>query len=193
MIANPTPNYLKGLSFPTPAQSQSTSHTVCYITVISITVNDLLASQLCTALMRIGTRMATGFDQYFSGLGLTQAQFRFLLAVWEEGGLEGIMPSSLAGHLLIERGTVSVLATALVKAGLIERRPGENRRSHRLALTAQGGALLQQSVPRAVTLADHTLAGLDAAHRLALRAALDTIEATLRDWTPPPKSQEEHS
>lgn len=141
--------------------------------------------------MRVGTKMATGFDQHFSGLGLTQAQFRFLLAVWEEGGPEGIMPSALAEHLLIERGTVSVLATALVNAGLLERRPGENRRSHRLALTAQGGALLQQAVPRAVALADHTLTGLDTAHRLSLRSALDTIEATLRDWTPPPDSQEE--
>ncbi|CAM3393000.1 HTH marR-type domain-containing protein [Deinococcus saxicola] len=147
-------------------------------------MDDLLASRLCTALMRVGTRMATGFDQHFGAVGLTQAQFRFLLAVWEEGGRQGVSPSVLARHLLIERGTVSVLASVLVKTGLIERLPGENRRSHLLVLTRRGGELLQSAVPRAVTLADHTLADLDPAQRLALRAALDTIETTLRNWTP---------
>ncbi len=146
---------------------------------------DLLTSRLCTALMRIGTRMATGFDQHFSTLGLSQAQFRFLLAVWEEGGPEGIAPSVLAEHLLVERATVSVLSTVLVDRGLIERRPGENRRSHRLALTAQGGALLQRAVPRAVSLADYTLATIDPAQLLALRDQLDLIEARLRAYTPP--------
>ena len=43
-------------------------------------------------LMRIGTRMATGFDQHFAELGITQAQFRILLAVWEQGGAAGIAP-----------------------------------------------------------------------------------------------------
>lgn len=181
------------VSRPRTKESQSQSHTVSLITIISITVDDLLTSRLCTALMRVGTKMATGFDQHFSALGLTQAQFRFLLAVWEEGGMEGIAPSVLAGHLLIERGTVSVLGNALVKLGLIERQPGENRRSHRLVLTAQGGELLRQSVPRAVTLADHTLAGLDPTQRLALQATLEIIETTLRAWTPPPETQEEPS
>lgn len=148
-------------------------------------MDDLLTSRLCTALMRIGTKMATGFDQHFAVLGLTQAQFRLLLAVWEEGGPEGIAPSVLAEHLLVERATISVLSTVLVDRGLIERRPGENRRSHKLALTAQGGALLQCAVPRAVRLADYTLANIDPAQLLALREQLDLIEARLRDYTPP--------
>ncbi|UQN09315.1 MarR family winged helix-turn-helix transcriptional regulator [Deinococcus sp. QL22] len=148
-------------------------------------MDDLLTSRLCTALMRIGTKMATGFDQHFAALGLTQAQFRFLLAVWEEGEPDGIMPSVLAEHLLVERATVSVLSTLLVNRGLIERRPGENRRSHRLALTAQGGALLQQAVPRAIHLADYTLATIEPAQLLALSDQLNLIEARLRDYTPP--------
>ncbi len=148
-------------------------------------MDDLLTSRLCTALMRIGTKMATGFDQHFAVLGLTQAQFRLLLAVWEEGGSEGIAPSVLAEHLLVERATISVLSTVLVDRGLIERRPGENRRSHKLALTAGGGDLLQRAVPRAISLADYTLATIDPAQLLALREQLDLIEARLRDFTPP--------
>jgi DNA-binding MarR family transcriptional regulator len=99
-----------------------------------------LASWICTALMRIGTRMATGFDQHFATLGITQAQFRILLAVWEEGGEEGIAPSALADYLLIERGTVSVLTDRLVRGGWLFRKQGESRRTYRLMLTDAGQA-----------------------------------------------------
>jgi hypothetical protein len=71
--------------------------------------------------------MATGFDQHFATLGITQSQFRVLLAVWEQGGSEGIAPSVLADHLLIERGTVSVLTNRMMEIGWLARRPGENR------------------------------------------------------------------
>ena len=86
---------------------------------------------------------------------------------------------------LLNSLTASVLSTVLVDRGLIERRPGENRRSHKLALTAEGGGLLQRTVPRAISLADYTLATIDPAQLLALREQLDLIEARLRDFTPP--------
>ena len=145
---------------------------------------ELLNARICTALMRLGTRMAVGFDQHFSSFGVTQAQFRLLLAVWEQGGEEGIAPSLLADHLLIERASVSVLAQGLVERGLLERRPGQNRRTHQLALTQTGGERLQQLIPRTVRFADQTLADLDATHLKRLRADLDQIEAKLRAPTP---------
>ena len=86
--------------------------------------DELLTSWVCTALMRIGTRMATGFDQHFAELGITQAQFRILLAVWELGGTDGIAPSVLANHLLIERGTISILTNRMIERGWLVRKPG---------------------------------------------------------------------
>jgi len=114
---------------------------------------------ICTAMMRVGTRMATVFDQHFADLGITQAQFRTLLAVWEAGAEEGISPSALAEHLLLERATVTVLTARLVERGLLSRRAGENRRTFRLVLTEEGQAVLQRVLPRAVALANRTLAG----------------------------------
>jgi DNA-binding MarR family transcriptional regulator len=90
--------------------------------------------------------MATGFDQHFADLGITQAQFRILLAVWEQGGAEGIAPSVLAHHLLIERGTISVLTNRMVERGWLARRPGENRRTFRLTLTQTGRQLLEKVI-----------------------------------------------
>jgi DNA-binding MarR family transcriptional regulator len=147
--------------------------------------DDSITSWVCTALMRIGTRMATGFDQHFAKLGITQAQFRILLAIWEQGGAEGVAPSTLADYLLIERGSVSVLTNRMVERGWLSRQPGENRRTYRLALTRAGNQLLHKVIPRAVGLADHTLSGISRDQLRQMRANLELIEATLRDSTPP--------
>jgi DNA-binding MarR family transcriptional regulator len=152
--------------------------------------NNLLTSWICTALMRIGTRMATGFDQHFAELGITQAQFRILLAVWEHGGAEGIAPSLLAHHLLIERGTISVLTNRMVERGWLARRPGENRRTFRLTLTPTSQELLEKVIPLAIELADHTLSGISPAHLGQLRTNLELIEAGLRGFSPIERPQE---
>jgi DNA-binding MarR family transcriptional regulator len=141
---------------------------------------ETLQAWICTAMMRIGTRMATGFDQHFAGFGITQAQFRLLLAVLSEGGSQGIAPSSLADHLLIERGTVSVLSSRMVKQGWLKRKPGENRRSHRLVITEAGGQVLQNVAPLALDLAETTLAGFSPEQLDAMRASLELIENKLR-------------
>jgi len=142
--------------------------------------DDLLHSFLCTALMRIGTRMASIFDQKFSRFGLTQAQFRVLLAVWESNE-SGIAPSVLADRLLIERATVSVLTTRLVERGWLVRRPGENRRTFLLVLTEAGKARLQEALPHAVALADETLAGFRREEIQRALALLEQLEAHLRE------------
>jgi DNA-binding MarR family transcriptional regulator len=145
--------------------------------------NKLLTSWICTALIRIGTRLATGFDQHFAELGITQAQFRILLAVWSQGGAEGIAPSILADHLLIERGTISILTNRMVELGWLTRQPGENRRTYRLTLTSAGKELLDKVIPLAVELADDTLLGISPAQLRQLRANLELIEAKLRGYT----------
>lgn len=139
-----------------------------------------LQAEVCTALMRIGTHMASGFDQYFSELKVTQAQFRLLLAAWTQGGREGVTPSALADYLLIERSSVSVLSQGLVERGWLQRLPGENRRSHRLALTASGGRTLERVAPLALDLAADTLANFSPAQLKALLKNLEQIETRLR-------------
>ena len=128
--------------------------------------------------------MATGFDQHFAGLGITQAQFRILLAVWEQGGAEGIPPSVLADYLLIERGTISILTNRMVERGWLARKPGENRRTYRLTLTPTSRQLLDKVIPRAVELADHTLSGISPAQLRQMRTNLELIESRLRGHAP---------
>src|SRR5690348_3188493 len=68
-----------------------------------------LTGAICTAMMRIGTRMASVFDQKFAEMQMTQAQFRTLLAICDVGGEEGLAPSDLATYLLLDRATVTIL------------------------------------------------------------------------------------
>ena len=149
-----------------------------------------LASWICAALMRLGTRMATGFDQHFAELGITQAQFRILLAVWEQGGAKGIAPSGLASYLLIERGTTSILTNRMIELGWLARKPGENRRTYRLMLTSTGRQLLDKVNPLGMELADYTLSDISPAQLQQMRRNLELIESRLRDTMPPAKAEE---
>lgn len=139
-----------------------------------------LYSDVCMALMRIGTRMATGFDQHFVEAGITQAQFRLLLAAWDVGGAEGATPSHLADYLLIERATVSVLSRALVKRGWLERRRGENLRTYKLVVTAKGGRVLESAIPNALNLAERTLQDLSPKQLQNMLQNLQLIESQMR-------------
>ena len=116
-----------------------------------------LASRICLALMRVGTRMAVGFDQHFVAFGLTQAQFRLLIAVWNCGGKDGATPTTLSEYLFLERATVSVLLKRLLVEGLLERHPETDRRSYRVTLTEKGSSALWALLPHAQDVADTIL------------------------------------
>lgn len=128
--------------------------------------------------------MATHFDQHFAEYGITQAQFRVLLAIGDAEA-DGIAPSALAETLLIERATISVLTHRLVERGLLRRQPGENRRTFNLALTEAGARLLHQLVPAAITLADDTLRAVTASEQREMQKLLAAIERHLRKATGP--------
>jgi DNA-binding MarR family transcriptional regulator len=136
---------------------------------------------ICSALIRLGTRMATGFDQRFSDLGISQAQFRIMLAIKDQGDSRGVSPSTLANQLLIERGTMSVLSNRLVEKGWLERTPGENRRSLRLGLTSKGRKLLEKVFPRSIELADQLLADFSRKQLDLTQIFLHQVEVRLRE------------
>jgi DNA-binding MarR family transcriptional regulator len=136
---------------------------------------------ICSTLVRLGTRMATGFDQRFSDLDISQAQYRIMLAIDQQDGTNGVAPSTLADQLLIERGTMSVLSNRLVEKGWLERLPGENRRSLRLGLTSKGRKRLEKVFPRSVELADQLLADSSGEQLELFRTFLHQVETRLRD------------
>ena len=82
------------------------------------------------------------FNERIAPLGLTQAQWRALVHLSRNEGLNQV---SLADLLDVQPITVARLIDKLVAAGLAERRPDpKDRRAQRLFLTEQAAPLLEQ-------------------------------------------------
>jgi DNA-binding MarR family transcriptional regulator len=146
---------------------------------------NLLGPDLCTAIMRIGSRMGSIFDIEMADHGLTQAQFRTLLAIWQRGQ---VAPGHLAEELLLDRASISLLTNKMVESGWLERLPGENRRSFKLQLTPAGDAKLQSAIPPALELANRTIACLPAEQAQQLLHAVSVLENHVRGWDAGTKS-----
>jgi DNA-binding MarR family transcriptional regulator len=71
--------------------------------------------------------------------GVTPSQYAVLRALWER---EAQSSAEVASRLVMDSATITGVVDRLQAAGLLERRPdGDDRRVHRLALTAKGSAL----------------------------------------------------
>jgi DNA-binding MarR family transcriptional regulator len=137
---------------------------------------DLLGPELCTAIMRVGSRLASIFDLEMGGYGLTQAQFRTLLAIRQHGQ---IRPGQLADELMLDRASISLLTSKMVSAGWLERLP-DNRRSFKLQLTPAGEEQFQSALQPAIDLSNRTIAGLPRQQAEAVLEALRQLEEQLR-------------
>lgn len=81
---------------------------------------------------------------------------------------------------MLERATVSLVAQRMVDLGWLERLPGPNRRTHRLALTASGRDALVLALPAANELARKALHSLTDKETQHLEVLLDKLENHLR-------------
>lgn len=136
-----------------------------------------LPGWVCTALMRIGTHMATVFDRRMAEFGLTQAQFRTLLSLCDEE----LSPTELADRSMLERATTSLVAQRMVASEWLERKPGPNRRTHLLSVTPKGQEALHQALPPATELAEAAVAALSEDELEQLARLLGKMEAHLRE------------
>ncbi|MBS2036474.1 MarR family transcriptional regulator [bacterium] len=136
----------------------------------------MLEGEICLAMMRLGTHLATVFDRRMAESGLTQAQFRFLAALRDQP----LSPAELAQHTLLERPTVSLVSQRMVQAGWLERQPGSNRRTHCLQLTAQGRQLLEACLPTAEQMALSLTSGFSESEKRVWRGLLGRLEESLR-------------
>lgn len=116
----------------------------------------------------VSARIARAYEALF---GLTIAEWRLVAVVAEIGSTT---QQAIGVRTRMDKVTVSRAAIALVERGLLERsrQPGDGR-SHLLTLTAAGGDLYAQVVPKALELERRIFGQLDAAE-------IDQFMATLR-------------
>ena len=120
-----------------------------------------------------------GFRDVFARPGLKIAEWR-VLAVLAEA--DGLTPGELGQRTEMDKMTVSRATAALGERGLVRREGrGDDRRSHRLALTPAGTALHAEVAPLALAMEAQLLDGMGVAELAALRATLARLKtATAR-------------
>jgi DNA-binding MarR family transcriptional regulator len=100
---------------------------------------------LCFGAQRAARVLGRRFDAAFRRLGLTNNQFSLLYALSQSGG---IRLSEMAAMLGADRTTLTAALKPLVRRGLLLSTPDAvDRRSRRLALTAEGERLLATALP----------------------------------------------
>lgn len=126
---------------------------------------------LAQSLKRAQWRDHRALDSALHGVGTTLVQWDALRAIDARPGASG---HELAEATFMSDQAFATLATRLLTAGLVERRPGGGRRQeHHLTgegrrVLAEGGRVVDQ------TLA-HLFAPLDADERRRLQALLDSL------------------
>jgi DNA-binding MarR family transcriptional regulator len=100
---------------------------------------------LCLHLQRAARVVARNFDDVFRPLGITQGQFSLLMSLNRP---EPPTIGSVADLLAMDRTTLTANLKPLERRGLVRIKADQaDRRSRRLALTADGRALLAEATP----------------------------------------------
>ncbi len=107
---------------------------------------DLSATAMCTSFnLRKASRMVTQyFDDALKPSGLKSTQFSLLAAAANAGSLP---ISMLAREMAMDRTTLTRNLQPLEKEGLLRIEAGEDRRVRRVAITAEGEAVLTRAFP----------------------------------------------
>ena len=102
-------------------------------------------SCLCLQVQRSARTLARRFDEAFRPLGLTNGQFSLLMSLNRP---EPASMGSVASLLAMDRTTLTAALKPLERRGLLTvATDPADKRSRRMALTAEGAALLERAVP----------------------------------------------
>lgn len=122
------------------------------------------------------------FNERITPLGLTQAQWRALVHLSRNEGLNQV---SLSELLEVQPITVARLIDKLVAAGLVERRPDPNdRRAQRLFLTDQATPVLDRIWGIAAEIYDTVFAGFTPSEIEALAGLLGRLRGNVASLLP---------
>ena len=97
-----------------------------------------LDHQLCFPLYAASKEVIRRYDPLLKDLDLTYTQYVVLLCLWEK---DDIYVKDLGEKLYLDSGTLSPLLEKLLKKGLIQKIPGEDKRYSKVILTEKGKEL----------------------------------------------------
>lgn len=124
----------------------------------------------------VSGRIAAAYEALF---GISIPEWRIIAWVAER---RGITQQEICANTRMDKVTISRAAISLTQRGLLDRLPNpDDRRSHRLALSAQGEQLYATIAPKALELEERIFAGFDEAEVASFVTMLRRIEAAVLD------------
>ena len=99
----------------------------------------------CAMLRRASRRVTLAYDEALKPLGLRLTQYSLLASVMRSGGMS---ITELAERLAMERTTLTRNLKPLQTAGWLKVKPGPDRRSRAVEITAAGRALVEEAFPK---------------------------------------------
>lgn len=141
---------------------------------------DLEAMATTARLLRLGAELERRLAAMAARYGVLIAEADILFTLRRAGPPHRLLPSELAGSLLVSSGTLTNRLDRLEAKGLVERHPNPtDRRSVEVALTERGLALTDEAVTEHVENERRMLSALSARERRALDALTSKLLGSL--------------
>ena len=133
---------------------------------------EILRSCVCSRIRMLDRVISRIFDESLAPLGIRSSQLTVLALI---GAMEGLRAADLAKYLEMDKSTVSRGLGLLRARGWVEESAGPTRKSPRLDVTAEGRALLHETLPlwRSATKKAREVLGDESVE--ALRGAADSF------------------
>jgi DNA-binding MarR family transcriptional regulator len=145
------------------------------VTIMSrktLVLDEFLPYRLSFTSNAVSDAIARAYEALF---GLKIPEWRLIAVIAEH---KGISQQAIGARTRMDKVTVSRAAIALAERGLILRMPNpDDRRSHLLVLSASGGKLYAQVVPKALELEARIFGGFAPAELEKFTALLRRIDA----------------
>ena len=108
------------------------------------TAREILRGCVCSRTRMLDRVLSRVFDDSLAPLGVRASQLTVLALI---GAMEGLRATDVARYLEMDKSTVSRGLVLLRARGWVEESAGPTRKAHHLDITAEGRALLRETLP----------------------------------------------
>ena len=134
------------------------------------TAREILRGCVCSRTRMLDRVLSRVFDDSLAPLGVRQLTVLALI-----GAMEGLRATDVARYLEMDKSTVSRGLVLLRARGWVEESAGPTRKAHHLDITAEGRALLRETLPLWRSAVQKARGALGEESVEALRSAADSF------------------
>ena len=139
---------------------------------------DLDAVASCVPLLYLHRELDGALEQHYEAYGLSRSRWQLLMQLYKAAPAEGLTPAQLAELTGVTRAAITGLVDSLVESGLVARGGvGEDRRTYRVQLTAEGTAFLAKHLPDHMQRMQRLMQALTPAERQAFVDMVEKLRA----------------